>query len=381
MQSSQRLAYIPALDGLRAAAVIAVLLFHETSIGPARLGSIGVYVFFVLSGFLITSLLINEWEQTGNLNMPRFLRHRFFRLMPALGVMLLVLAAARWLPYPPGLDVGHMLPRPAALIAAMTYTTNILMAYGVLVPEGPLSHTWTLAIEAQFYILWPFVLRAALPLPERRRGLLFLLALCIVGLGLGRPLASIAGASPIYLFLSTEANIDGLMIGCLIAMLLWDESKWQHFDRHWSYRWLVAITIIAFVVACGIFLASGSAVYQRQAWPWPTILLSVISSSTSLITATIIISLIRSPYSPLSSILSLPLTRYIGKISYSLYLWHLPIIAVCTFALSENRMLNAATAIITSFFVAILSFHFIESPARKLGRQITHRQSVYHASN
>jgi peptidoglycan/LPS O-acetylase OafA/YrhL len=317
MDASPRLAYIPALDGIRAFAVLAVLVTHETHFGPARFGFVGVDVFFVLSGFLITTLLIDEWQRTGTISLLRFFTHRIFRLMPALGVVLLVLATVRALA-PPSPDADDMLPQPAALLAAATYTTNVLMAHGLLTPGGPLSHTWTLAAEAQFYVLWPFVLRAALPFPERRQRLLVLLACAIVGLGAGRPLALAAGGSPLYFLLSFESHVDGLMAGCLI-------------------------------------------------------------SCASIVTAAMIVSLIRSPRSRMNVILSLRLLRYIGKVSYSLYLWHLPMITVCMFVFANSRMQSVLISVVASLLSAIISFHVVESPARNLGKRLALRHSMRYA--
>ncbi|MGA8112477.1 MAG: acyltransferase, partial [Actinocatenispora sp.] len=167
-------AHRPALDGVRAVAVAAVLVFHG---GLAFLpgGFLGVDAFFVLSGFLITSLLLVEWGRTGRIRLPAFWARRARRLLPALLLMLAAVSVvARWL-----LPSGDLGPVRGDSLAALLYVANWRMIFrgsdyfAQTAAPSPLQHTWSLGIEEQFYLLWPLIVVAAFGwyrLRRRRRG-------------------------------------------------------------------------------------------------------------------------------------------------------------------------------------------------------------------
>lgn len=136
----------PALDGLRGVAILMVMLFHFGMPG-ATAGFLGVTVFFTLSGFLITGLLANEWDRTNNVSLRRFYTRRALRLLPALCFLLIV-----WSPF----------RSPIEIAAAASYFTNWIISYNLVssLEFGPFGHLWSLAVEEQFYLIWPIVLLA-----------------------------------------------------------------------------------------------------------------------------------------------------------------------------------------------------------------------------
>ena len=156
VRSGQR--YMPGLDGLRALAVLAVIAYHE-QLGWAPGGLLGVGVFFTLSGYLITDLLLGQWARSGGLNLGDFWLRRARRLLPALFVMLAVVTA--WVTV---VSPSRLASLRGAVAAAATYSSNWFYIYthnsyfARFAPPGPFDHLWSLAVEEQFYLVWPWLL-------------------------------------------------------------------------------------------------------------------------------------------------------------------------------------------------------------------------------
>jgi peptidoglycan/LPS O-acetylase OafA/YrhL len=210
------LGYRPALDGVRAIAILAVLAFHS---GALRGGFIGVDIFFVLSGFLITTLLLQEWRETGRIRFADFYRRRAARLLPALFVTIAAVAVI----YEVSSSFGLHTDRGFAGIAAavLFYSGNWIIALSQgNIPFGLLAHTWSLAIEEQFYLVWPVLLLLLLSL-SRRKNLRPLLAIAL----------TLAVASALLRFVlwnahtggniyfRTDTRADGLLLGCALAVV------------------------------------------------------------------------------------------------------------------------------------------------------------------
>lgn len=303
----------PALDGLRGIAAVAVMLyhvnFHYFRVLPG--GYVGVDIFFVLSGYLITRILISEVNLTGSINLLAFFGRRAARLLPALLVMTLIIVAAyHWL-----------LPRWDHLVwiqAAMAAT--YMMDFGLLIPsrEGPLLHTWSLAVEAQFYLVWPLAVMLLTKLrPVIAAGIMLASWLAITLL---RDFAFAQHSSLLAYY--TPLHATGLELGAALAFL--------PRLRVWSST---AIAIVAVL----IWLPSND---FTQYW--------------AITAAEIVAALaITAP----ARLLSMRPLRWTGKISYSLYLWHLPI----WFLASTLRVPHAvAFTVTTSFTCAAASYYGIE---------------------
>ena len=210
-----RLGYRPELDGLRGVAVLAVMAYHCGLCRFVPGGFLGVDLFFVLSGFLITALLLREHQQTGRIHLPRFYLRRALRLLPALFVMLAVCclwAALRTKP-----DRAVVIYRAAALTAC--HAANAAPCWSM--PMDLLGHAWSLSLEEQFYFVWPILLVVLLRLGANRRRIAWLVLIGIVASALVRVAlwASPWPAGPATAATSLVARADSLLAGCLVGLL------------------------------------------------------------------------------------------------------------------------------------------------------------------
>lgn len=343
--------YCPALDGIRAIAVLAVLLYHG---GVAFLpgGFLGVDVFFVLSGYLITSLLLLEHDRTGTLRLKNFWIRRIRRLMPALVLMVaavLVLFPMLGVEWPPS-------TRGDAL-AALLYVSNwwfVLRgeSYAQAFEDpSPFQHTWSLAIEEQWYLFLPVVLFVLFRSQVGRRSLGWLLALGAVGsAALMAAVQSSSDGSRAYY--GTDSRLQGLLVGAVLACLV--ASK---FGRRLVDSSIVAVLgwvgLIGLIVAFIVAAQADPRMYQGE--------FLVLSVAAALVVASVVGSSRRSP----NVLLSWQPLVVVGVLSYGLYLWHWPIFLV----LSPERTgidgvgLLVVRAALTGL-VSVASFIIVERPLR-----------------
>lgn len=298
-----------ALDGLRGIAVVVVVVFHLgkrlwPSAGNWLLpgGTIGVDVFFVLSGFLITSLLLDEHVRHGALDMAAFARRRFWRLVPGLvslfAIVLLVAALG------PGLVVPEAL---WSAVWALTFTANLAFMNG-----GPMIeiHLWSVAIEGQFYLLWGLVLAAALRFP---RGRVIVTAAALGGIVATtwwRSAELAGGTNPMLVYVSTFCRLDAPLIGAVAAVA----------NAAGRLGWLRGRT--ARVTGAVGLVPLGVAAFVLQ----PTDrLYSLGTTVVALASACVILGATAAGEGVLVRVLTFRPLVLVGVISYSLYLWHLPI--------------------------------------------------------
>ena len=227
--SHTRLAYLPALDGMRACAVLAVMMFHG-GIPHMDGGFMGVDAFFVLSGFLITSLLIGEWRQSLTIKLGSFWARRARRLLPALLLMLLFVAFFASVIVPKGTYGALRLDALATLLYVSNWHFILVNSnyFNETAASSPLLHTWSLAVEEQFYVIWPLVVLGVM---HFTRSLKALFALCCA--------AAIASATWMYVlydgglntnraYLGTDTRSQCLFIGCALAVGLVLVSQRSH---------------------------------------------------------------------------------------------------------------------------------------------------------
>jgi peptidoglycan/LPS O-acetylase OafA/YrhL len=330
----------PALDGLRAFAVGLVLLMHATY-GQFRGGFIGVDIFFVLSGFLITSSLITEYRFSGRVSLGRFWLRRARRLLPAFAVML-TLSWFLWRYFVPPAP-----PFARAAGAALLYVANI---QAVVDPSklGALLHTWSLSTEEQFYLFWPLfasvVLKAGRPAP--------LLVIALV--------AAIARAALFYLgspaasYFSPLCRVDQLLIGCSLAVGIGSVPRASKAVR------LAALALLVALVP--LVLQTDNA--------WPPYYYGAMSAVA--IGAACLIAALRDGSWWLSRIFSLAPFAWVGKRSYGIYLFHFPIFALLDQFRTRHSLANFAVVTIARFGIAIsvaaLSWNFVERPLMKARR-------------
>jgi peptidoglycan/LPS O-acetylase OafA/YrhL len=325
---SRTLGYVPALDGLRGVAVTLVML-HHADLLPG--GSIGVDVFFVLSGFLITTLLLEERAARGRISLIGFYARRARRILPALIALLVAYLAVV------GLAGGTGL-RDVAL--AGFFTGNAVQAFVVpnpLIHSGVgLLHLWSLAEEEQFYLLWP----VALILLTRTRRLLPALVIVLAAVLVWKGVLAADGARFDRIYYGPDTHADGLLAGALLAALRWRTAL----------RVPEPIPILSFAL---LFVGSMIGQLSDAGWLyiWPFLLLGCVGMTAAAATDT-----------RMSALLSLRPLVGLGKMSYSLYLWHWPIMVGILYYLHAR---HAVLAILLSLPVAWISYRFIERPFRR----------------
>jgi peptidoglycan/LPS O-acetylase OafA/YrhL len=351
--------YWPALDGLRGVAVVAVMLFHA-QVSQVRGGFLGVDVFFVLSGFLITSQLLRELSRTGRVRWGAFFMRRLVRLQPALALMLLVYALA-W--------VAGLVPAPGTVVARDVATVLLAMAHWARAfdwyPPDYLGHAWSLGIEEQFYLLWALLL-ASLGAQAARPGRVFLLAM-------GGALASMlwmlwlqaAGAGPVRLYNGLDTRAMALLCGCALAG--WLHTRQPQLVDKAADQPLVPNTrhfaTFAGFAALGLLLVAMVSADWRASimFPWGYM-------TAALLAALLVWSVVLAPAGRLPCLLAWKPLVFLGKISYGLYLWHYPLFRVAE-AQAPKAGLSFACAMALAgcltLFAAWASFVWVERPLRQ----------------
>lgn len=316
-----RLGHRPALDGIRGLAIIAVMLYHaHRPVSAFSGGYLGVDVFFVLSGFLITILLLEEHVRFGRIDLPRFVARRALRLLPALVLVLTfcaILAIAADLNlYAPDADFytrstgERVLPRWAAIGATLGSAQNWVQSTAI--NPGALSHTWSLAIEDQFYLIWPLALLLMLRRGTTHRTLFCVAVLGIVASAGLRLVLWMSGTSLTRLYFGTDTRADGLIVGCALGIIA--AAGWLPESRH-ARRALGAAAVGASVVVAMLIMTAATPGAA-------TFLYAGGFTGVALATALVIAALLVAPNGPAARALGWRPLVGLGRISYGLYLWH-----------------------------------------------------------
>jgi len=342
MQAKARLGYVPALDGVRAVAVLFVVACHALSVAG---GFLGVEIFFVLSGFLITTLLLEEREAHGQIRLISFYIRRVRRLYPALAALLLL-----WL----GLAALGLTPLPLAgeavgVLVSGTYLANAANAWFYALPLG-LQHLWSLAAEEQFYLLWPpllvFVLRRRIGWRALVRGLIAAAVIVTVA----RTALSLSGGDLTMLYESPATAGAGLLAGCAVAVFrLYGVSP-----RLLRGRTLDTLGIVSlgFLV---ILALKGHGATDRSYYTW---LMPVVDVASALL----VFSVVTNGESLVARFCSIAPLTWCGRISYSLYLVH-PVVLVV--AELQQQWLGPWRCIGASFLLAAALHRWVEQPLRR----------------
>lgn len=360
MSSSRRaLGYLPALDGLRALAVAAVLAYH-LGYGGVPGGYIGVEVFFVLSGWLVCALLHAEHQESGRIDLKRFWLRRFRRLLPAVGLVVgATLAVATF--------TGHdrFVSLRSDALAALGYLLNwrfILEQQSYFeAAAGPsaLQHLWSLSIEEQFYLALPLLLGVVLATRLTRRHaaplVLGLAALSTVW----RFVLLEPGVDPSRIYYGTDTRAAGLLVGAALA-LVWVPGRLRPVPGRWAVPVLDVVALASLSVIGRYVVEVGE--HDPDAFG--------LSLTTIQIATVVLIAAIVHPVQGLvAKGLSLPPLRWVGQRSYGIYLWHWPIIVAVAVAPGEQPETpwRAAGIVVATLLLAGISFRWVEQPIRQRG--------------
>ena len=362
--SNNKSKYLPSIDSLRALAVLAVIIYHvDVNYLPG--GFLGVDLFFVLSGYLISSLIIKEYRKTGSLNLYNFYIRRARRLLPAVYFMITV-----------GLVVmvlfNEVLLRKSHLdaIFGYIYSSNWWYIFHKLDyfdsfgAQSPFKHLWSLAIEEQFYMIFPLLFLLVNRKKKSKDGtyklnknfLYVILGLILVSLIAHILLFDINNISRIYF--GTDTRAFSLLVGVVGAILYPMERLHAKvtLQQNMVYS-VVSLVSIATLITVMIYTSEYNTLLYRGGFLLVAILgLIVIISSGK-------------QHTLMSRLLSFKPVVFIGKISYSLYLWHFPVLVLTTpvSEIGNPNIFFVILRIVLTFAVAIVSYVFVETPIRKLG--------------
>lgn len=352
--SNSRLGYLPALDGLRALAVLAVLFYHADVLWLPG-GFLGVEVFFVVSGFLITSLLLAEYRAKNSVNLLQFWQRRARRLLPALFFLLIAVSVYALLFLP-----DEVAALRADVVAAFAYVTNWYLVFAEqsyfqeMGRPSLLRHLWSLAVEEQFYLLWPLIFVFLLTrLKSRAAMLLLMLGATASALLMGALYQPDVDPSRIYY--GTDTRAAGLLIGAALAFVIKRDTAIQVSLPRRVILDVVGVAALAALVIGALYMSEFDPfLYQGG--------MLLVSAFTALVIAAAV-----APQSPLlSAVLGVGLLRWIGLRSYSLYLWHWPVFMVTRPQL--DTVLDGTPLLVLrfalTFALAEISFRLVESPIR-----------------
>lgn len=389
-KSGPKLGYVAELDGMRGMAILAVLTFHS---GYLSGGFIGVDIFFVLSGFLITILLIQEYQNFGRINLKNFYARRALRLYPALIIFLLIFVSVSFTLASLGpFDQETARRNYIEAILSFFYVSNIAQAFSFFRLDllGP---TWSLSIEEQYYLIWPIILVVIIAACKNLH-YIFYIVIAFVFLSWAIKIYLVVnGVSPTRLYYSFETRVSALMIGSSLAVayLAWvldtkiyppdqylfpglssvpnasgpDDREFEH--QSISYKQANGARTANILALLSIIGLLGFTIYSSltNMFMYYTGFIVVDALAALLIFVTLV-----HPQNIIGKLLASKWLVWIGSISYGLYLWHFPIYRLIEMAgFSSITILTFGTAISISF--AALSYYVLEKPILKLRKRFS----------
>jgi peptidoglycan/LPS O-acetylase OafA/YrhL len=343
-------AYVPTLDGMRAISILIVIASHY-GLGFIFPGEFGVTIFFFISGYLITNLMIAEERATGAVSVKAFYARRILRLGPALLSMLAVLSVVRFL------SDGSL--NTAELLAAVFYFMNYYAIFWHL-PMSALGPLWSLAVEEHYYLVYPSLFFWAWKF--RRRFLVGLLTLCAAVLIWRTALFIVWDASRDRIAWSTDTRIDSILFGAILAVILnipSFDSVLAKLDRTYVFGIATALLLLSFVWRNETFRETVR--YSLQGASLVSVFYSILFVKR---------------FEIFRRILSYPAITWVGRISYSLYLWHevVPYFLSILLPKDTGLPLQYLLGVPLSFAAASLSYYFVEQPFKRIRKRLRHTQ-------
>ena len=351
--------YIASIDGLRAFAVLSVIAYHM-HLGWAPGGLMGVTVFFVISGYLINGLLVAEYERNGRIDLPGFWLRRVRRLFPAVALSVVGIWAACALLSP--LLLSRMLPDiPSALLFYNNWWQifHDVSYFEAWQASSPLKHFWSLAIEEQFYLIWPPVLALLFKKGAKKSALAVLVAVLAVASAVEMGLLYEPAGDPSRVYYGTDTRAMSLLAGVFLTFV-WPSSAFSERSGETGRARVVVMSIVGLAALVGLVLTvrftTGFSDFPYRGGIALTTVLSALLVASLVVPGTVV-----------DRLLSFAPFVWIGKISYGMYLWHYPIILLTT---------NPNAAAVTPWYVHALqlaltigisaaSYYLVENPVRR----------------
>ncbi|WP_214741897.1 acyltransferase family protein [Exiguobacterium sp. s48] len=364
MKPLKHTTYMPGLDGLRTFAVLAVILYH-LNVPYISGGFLGVDVFFVLSGYLITGILLREWTKTGTIDLKTFYVARFRRLLPALVLMLSVVMT-----YVTLFDRSLLDTVRQDSLAALAYVNNwwyifhevsYFESFG---KPSPLQNLWSLSIEEQFYAVWPLFLLVGLAFRKR---LLQLVATLLFVSAAWMAFRYVPEADPSRVYYGTDTRLFGLLMGAVLAFG-WRPDAFKEvipsIGRH-------VLNVTGGISLIGIvFIISHVNAYDAFLYYGGFLLVAFLSA--------LLIAAVAHPATIWSRLFGSAWLRVIGTRTYGIYLWHYPVIILSTplERLGTFSPLLSVGQVALTLLIAELSYRFVETPIRRNGFNHSFRQLI-----
>ncbi|MEA2023335.1 MAG: acyltransferase family protein [Actinomycetota bacterium] len=362
----KRLPYMPGIDGLRAIAVVAVILYHA-EFGFIPGGFLGVEVFLVISGYLITSLLILERVRTGTIDLKEFWTRRARRLLPALTVLLFLVVTAALL-----FARDALFRLNQDVLGALTYSTNWLMifrqeSYFEAFARPPLlRHLWSLAVEEQFYLFFPLIFAGAMLLFSRRskgygqtaRRLIGISAVAVVASTALMWLLYVPYEDPSRVYFGTDTRASGLFVGVALAF------AWQpwRFTKQLAKRGMIILNVVGFAALGALtFTLLTIGEYDVFLYRGGFLLVSILTA--------LVIAVTVHPQGALNPVLGNRPLVWIGKRSYGLYLYHWPVFVLMRPEIDVpwGRWTTLVAQVLVTVAITEASYRWIEQPIRRRG--------------
>jgi peptidoglycan/LPS O-acetylase OafA/YrhL len=347
--------YMPGMDGLRAIAVIGVILYHLNI--PWFLGGFsGVTVFFVLSGYLITDILIDEWNQTNKIDYVRFMIRRFRRLAPALLTMIFIVTILVIFTNHPSFEKLRSDFLPSLLyVTNWWYIFHEVSYFDSFGPSSPLTHIWSLGIEEQFYLIWPLLVIVVFTFIKSKRLRVFVILAGVVISAWLMAFLYIPGEDPSRVYYGTDTRAFSLLLGAALAFVWPSQRLSKTLPRHASWV-LEVLGITGLSLLFIMFMITTE--FDTFHYQGGMLLLSIIT--------TLVVAALAHPASKLGRWLSVKPLRWIGVRSYGIYLWHYPIIILTTPIINTDglNIWRITLQIGATFIISALSYRFVETPIR-----------------
>jgi peptidoglycan/LPS O-acetylase OafA/YrhL len=354
--------HLPGLDGLRGVAIIAVVLFHW-NFPFARGGFVGVDLFFVISGFLISTLLLRELTANGEIDLRNFYARRALRLLPALVVMCGVYGL--WLLLrSDGAAARH---GARVLAAVLFYCANWMLALGPHDRDilAPMTHTWSLSVEEQFYVLWPITLAWLAGRKATLRATITLLVSVIALATAWRIYLTLTGTWYVRMYVGADTRIDTILVGCLLAVLMYHGKV--RIPSPPVSGWLPWAALASFALL--VFFA-------RESARWMYLVGCSIAAAVG---AGLVLGALTTGDSRFGRLLGWTPLQWLGRVSYGVYLWHLPLTEffrrLGLVPVSARPDFRGLLLLIGSTLgAATASFYIIERPFLRLRKRVEPRK-------